>query len=254
MDCLGQLATALKKLDTVIFTGFGSGTLARYPAAGGIYPTWPSEEVPKWDIEGLWRGMIDNELVVENQRGRIASRHLDHVHPYAWIIRSFIAFDARSLSDAPAVSSASLHLLTEKAFSANYNSLDPEAVKEGPPRFQVQVYAGGWDPVTGEGDGWGFGPGDWLYVEGSAQASWECCPLTGGTFEIPAEGYPTYLTSSLDPDAVWVDVVSQYKLQLADESYPGAPGVHNVLEDTFKLYGNLTEQFLLVQLNFTPLP
>ncbi|OGO14927.1 MAG: hypothetical protein A2Z14_16930 [Chloroflexi bacterium RBG_16_48_8] len=78
--------------------------------------------------------------------------------------------------------------------------------------------------------------------------------MAGGSLSILAEVFPAYLTSSLDPGAEWADEVSQYKLQLADESYSSAPGVRNVREDTFKLYGKHTDQLLLVQLVFTPLP
>jgi hypothetical protein len=245
---LSDLETAVTNLNTVIFTVSGHGVLARLPQSGGVYPTWPPELVADWDLEGLWQGMVSNEPISDNNRGLIASRHLDHVHPYAWIYRTFLSFDTRSLVDAGPISAAWLNLLVEKAFSSNYSYIDAGAIKEGPPSFDIAVYAGEWDPDSSEGNGWGSGPSQWLYESGSTLRSLDCCGLIAGSMEIDSAIGQTRVTLSIEPAAVSLFSLSQFKFQLADENFPGAPGVHYVLEDTLKLYGDLTQQILLVEL------
>jgi endonuclease/exonuclease/phosphatase family metal-dependent hydrolase len=245
---LSDLESAVASLSTVGFTVTGHGVLARLPQPGGDYPTWPPELVAEWDLEDLWMGMLSIDPISDNNRGLITSRHLDHVHPYAWIYRTFLSFDTRSLADAGSVSAAWISMIVEKAYSSDYSVLDAGATKEGQPSFEVVVYAGEWDPVSSEGDGWGMGPGQWLYESGSTFRSWNSCELIAGSMGFDSALNQTRVTLSLDPSAVSLLHFSQFKFQLADEGFPGAPGVHYVLEDTLKLHGDLTQQILLVEL------
>jgi endonuclease/exonuclease/phosphatase family metal-dependent hydrolase len=253
--CAAEMRAILESLDTIIFTAVGTPPLAKYPQPGGIYPTWPEEEVAGWDLEGLWAGMLENAPVVESGRGVLVSRHLDHVHPYVWLMRSYLGFDTASLADAPPVAAAWLRLLREKAFTAHYSVDDAQAVKEGPPAFTLQIDAGVWNSVAEEGDGWGAGPAEWNYLQGAAQRGWDSCPFAAGTLVVePVDSLPFYDQVEIAPQAVAAGRQTQFKLHLADEAYPGAPGVRFVFEDTYQLQGSMANHLLLVKLSFPALP
>ncbi|MDI7276086.1 MAG: endonuclease/exonuclease/phosphatase family protein [Anaerolineae bacterium] len=242
---LEEIRQVLERLDTVVIA-------ARFPPSilGKVTPSGLPGETT---FEAHWAIIEDSEPRAIAMPA--PSRYLENFKRFWHITRAFLCFDTSALEGSP-IESAFLQVMYTQVLAQDRPADDPRApmIQERAP-LAIELYSGTWDPLTKAGTGFGLGGADWLSPEEAAR-DWESCPTGEGQITMAHTGVdaPGRAQSEVSAASINTQGWTQFRLKLADESYPGDPGRPNLRQDSCFLSGNHLEHRLVIRVGFATLP
>ncbi|MBM3135438.1 MAG: PKD domain-containing protein [Chloroflexi bacterium] len=242
---LDEIRQVLARLDTVVITAMFP------PAALGKFT--PDSITPQTGFQAHWAAI--QASTPRNTDLVAPGRYLENFKRFWHITRAFLSFDTNTLAGCT-VESASLQLMHTAILAQDRPADDPrKPILRTRPPFVVELWSGAWDPVTKKGAGWGLGGAEWL-DPAEATRDWEACATREGQISVAHTGFDSlgHDLFSVNSASVNTKGWTQFRLKLADESYPGDPGQPNLRQEAYALSGNHLDHRLIVRVRFGTLP